>query len=527
MSTSETSSAFGTGPVDGTAPPMPVIEVPVVEAPVVEVPVVEVRGIGKSFGAVRALDDVSFSLAAGHVLALAGENGSGKSTLAKILAGALRPDSGTILLGGEPVEFMRPEDALRAGVALVAQEPTVLPHMTIAENVLLHRLRRPASVIRRRDLVEEAAKYLREVGLDVDPRLPFGVLRQGARELAEVAKALATEPRVLILDEATTRLPDPEHLFRVVERRCAEQQMVAIIITHRLREIRRLSHRAFVLRDGRPAGELQRNELTDERISSMMVGRELGEFYAKQSHPIGETVLEVRGLVTDRAPHPIDLTARRGETVGVAGLVGSGRSELLETIAGCRHRHGGSVRVLGVALKANSPRAALRAAVSLVPEDRWAQGLIGHDPIVSNVVLSRHRPFRRTNRVHDRRAARQAVHDYQVRCSSIDAPVQTLSGGNAQKVLLARCLDHSPEVLLLDEPTRGVDIGAKAEIYEIIDRMVARGVAVVIASSDLLELLGLCDRIVVLHEGEPVGELTRDEATEELIALLSAGGSRA
>ena len=486
--------------------------------------ILDVVGVSKSFGVVRALDRVSFHLAPGEVLALAGENGSGKSTLAKILAGALAPDAGTITLGGEVVEFRGPHEALQAGVALVAQEPTVQPHMTIAENVLLHRLRRPMSIVRRRDLVAEANGYLREVGLDVDPRLSFAALPQGARELAEVAKALAAEPRLLILDEATTRLPDPEHLFAVVERRCAEQNMAAIIITHRLREIRRLSHRAVVLRDGAKVGELQREELTDERISSMMVGRELGDFFARSARQLGSEVLHVEGLVTDRSDHEIDLTVRQGEIIGVAGLVGSGRSELLETIAGGRRAHGGRVTVNGRHVVGGSPRAGMHAGLSLVPEDRWAQGLIRHEAIVTNVALARHRATERTNRLRDRRRARQAVGDYAVRCSSIDAAVQTLSGGNAQKVLLARCLDHAPSVLLLDEPTRGVDIGAKAEIYEIIDRMVAGGAAVVLASSDLLEILGLCDRVVVLHEGELVGELGRADATEERIALLSAGG---
>jgi len=488
--------------------------------------VLAVEGIGRSFGPVRALDGVSLQLARGEVLALAGENGSGKSTLAKIICGVIAADQGQIRLDGEIMSFSGPDAALRAGVALVSQEPTAVPYMSVAENVLLHRLRRPWAIVRKQEMVHTARIYLDEVGLDVDPLLPLGALRQGARELVEVAKALATEPRVLILDEATTRLPDPEHLFRVVERRCEERGMAAIIITHRLREIRRLSHRAFVLRDGMPVGELERGELSDERISSMMVGRELGDFFAKHPHPLGDVVLETTGLVTDRSPHPIDISVRSGEIVGIAGLVGSGRSELLETIAGCRRALAGTVVVNATTLRNKSPREAIEAGISLVPEDRWAQGLIAHDLIVGNIALSRHRALRGTDRRRDRRKAHEAVAAYGIRTNSIDTPVSNLSGGNAQKVLLARCFDHEPTALLLDEPTRGVDIGAKAEIYEIIDRMLARGVGVLLASSDLMELLGLCDRIVVLHEGEPVGELAREDATEELIALLSAGGTR-
>lgn len=489
-------------------------------------PLLLAQSISKSFGAVRALRDVSVSIARGELVALAGENGSGKSTLARILAGSLRADEGAVALAGRPCHFSSPDDALEAGISLVAQEPMIVPGMTVAENVLLHQLRRPSGIIRRRVLNRDAAVYLAEVGLDIDPGRPFSSLGHGERELAEVAKALSVEPQLLILDEATTRLPDPEQLFLVVERLAAERQMSAIIITHRLREIRRFSHRAIVLRDGALVGELPRDELSDERISSMMVGRPLVDFFAKPEVAVGDPVLRVDDLVTDRCSTPISFEAGESEIVGIAGLVGSGRSELLETIAGCRTPHRGSVSVDGVPVVLGAPRAAMRAGVCLVPEDRWRQGLVRHDSVVGNHALSSHRPIARTDRRRDRRRAREDVRRYSIKVPSIDTPLSSLSGGNAQKVVLARVLAQRPKVLLLDEPTRGVDIGAKAEIYAIIADMVAAKLAVVVASSDLLELIGLCDRIVVLHDGQIAGTLDRTEATEENIALLSAGGTR-
>ena len=487
---------------------------------------IEARSITKSFGDVNALIDVSIHVAPGEVVALAGENGSGKSTLARIVAGVLPRDSGTILIDGRDRHFRNTHDALTAGIALVAQDPMVVPAMTVAENVLLHQLRRPGAVIRRRELERQAAHHLAAVGLKVDPAAPLISLGHGDRELVEVAKALSTAPRLLILDEATTRLPDPERLFAVVERFAESRQMAAIIITHRLREIRRVANRAFVLRDGHLVGELDRHELTDERLSSMMVGRPLVDFFAKADVPLGDEALRVEQLVTDRCPDPISFSVRRGEVVGIAGLVGSGRSELLETVAGLRRPRSGRIVVDDRALVTTSARSALNAGIGLVPEDRWAQGLVRSHSIVANHALSRHRFTAATNRRGERRDTYRDVQRFGIKTRSIDTPVGHLSGGNAQKVVLARVLDLKPRVLLLDEPTRGVDIGAKAEIYSIVNEMVASNVAVVIASSDLLELLGMCDRILVLCEGRVAGELAGPDATEESIALLSAGGTK-
>ena len=401
-----------------------------------------------------------------------------------------------------------------------------MPQLSVAENVVLPSLRHPLALVDQPRLARRATPYLRRVGLDVPPLQPFHTLPPGRRELVEVAKALASEPRLLILDEATTRLPDPERLFRLVEELCAGG-VAAIVITQRLREIRRLAHRAVVLRDGVVAGELARAELDEDRLTSLMVGRDLGGFFHKaEGARSDETVLEVRDVVTDRAPARVSVDVHAGEIVGVAGLVGSGRSELLETIAGARKRHGGEVRVAGRRVRPGSTSAALAAGAALVPEDRRQQGLILGASVSENIAMARWRPLSLRHAEPERARAREAVRRFGIRCPGVDADVSTLSGGNQQKVLLARCVSRSPKVLLLDEPTRGVDVGAREEIYRLIGELVAAGAGVLMASSDLPELLGLADRILVMCEGEVVGELHRAEATEEAIVHLAAGGRR-
>ena len=483
------------------------------------------RGLSKSYGPVPALLDVDLDVHLGEVVALVGENGSGKSTLSRLLAGVLPPDAGTLEVQGRHVSFASLRDALHAGVAMVSQEPTSVPHLSVAENVLLPRLQRLSQRVRRGELPEQARPFLEQVGLDVDPSVPLGALAAGSRELVEVAKALVARPRLLVLDEATTRLPDPEHLFGVVESLAADG-MGVVFITHRLREIRRLASRAVVLRDGHRVADLPRDELSDEHISRAMVGRELRDYYSKRDTVPGDPALEVDALVTDRGPVPLTLTVRAGEVVGLAGLVGAGRSELLETVAGVRRTRGGSVRVAGRPLRPGSPRAAIAAGTTLVPEDRFRQALVRPHTVRQNLALPFHRLRRRTDTGVERRRADGAIDAFGIRCAGQDAPVASLSGGNAQKVVFARSLDTRPTVLLLDEPTRGVDVGARAEIYDLIGDAVTAGTAVLLASSDLTELLGLCDRVAVLHDGELVDVLERQELTEETVALLCAGGTR-
>ena len=489
----------------------------------------EARQVSKNYGHVRALIGVDFAVERGEIVALAGENGSGKSTLAKVLAGASPADGGTVAIDGEPQLFGRPRDALRAGIALVTQEPTACPALTVAENLLLTRLPRAHRLFSRRQYNELARPLLALIDVRVDPAARFDSLKAGDRELVEIGKALATSPRYLILDESTSRLGerDVERLFGVL-RRLRDQGTSIIFITHRLPEIVELADRAVVLRDGCNVGLLEREQLTDpsgeERLAATMVGRTLTDYFHKRDVRAGAPVLQVEGLVVEGTSSPISFEVGAGEVVGLAGLVGAGRSELLETIFGVRRSHGGRVLVNGKPVPPHSPRAALEHGIALVPEERHRQGLNLEASVKTNIAMGSWslvsaRPGR------ERQLGEQAVSRLRIRTAGIDASIRSLSGGNQQKVVLARCLIGEPRVLLLDEPTRGIDVGAKSEVFGLLGELVESGLAIVMVSSDMLEILGLSDRILVMRERAVVAELDRSQATEEEIAYLSAGGS--
>lgn len=492
----------------------------------------EISGVGKSFPGVRALHDVSFSVGAGEVVAVLGENGAGKSTLMKILAGVQMPDTGSIRLEGAPVQIHSVEEGLSLGIALIHQELNLATNLSIGANLFLGREPVKRGLIDEREIELRSRKLLGRVGLDLDPATRVGDLSIGRQQLVEIAKALSTNARILIMDEPTSSLSqgETERLFEVVKD--LRQNGVSILyISHRLGEVVELADRVVVLRDGENAGELARAEINHDRMVSLMVGRDLAQFYAHQPHPPGEVVLSVSGLRTPAHPsHGIDFELRAGEIVGMAGLVGAGRTELLETLFGITPAVGGTVIVEGVPRTLVNPRAAIAAGMALVPEDRKQQGLILEMAVADNISLasiSRDQRAGFLNFAAERRITEEMTERMRIKTPSSRQIVRFLSGGNQQKVVLGKWLAMKPRILFLDEPTRGIDIGAKREIYALMEDLAKQGVAILFVSSELEEVIGMSDRALVMHEGRLAGALKREELGEESIMRLATGRTTA
>mgnify|MGYP000639721768 CR=1 FL=1 len=484
-------------------------------------------GVHKRFGGVHALRAAELEVAPAEVHALVGENGSGKSTLLRILSGQLRPDAGALAVDGEEVAFASPSEALRRGIATVTQETTLAPELSVAENIFLGRLARRGGLVDWRRTHRQARAALDRLGLRIDPATPVKSLRPDQQQLVEIARALSTEARLVILDEPTSSLTDDEveALFAIV-RRLREEGVATIFVSHRLNEIFALADRVTVLRDGRTVGGGTIGELDRPRLIQLMVGRAL-EDVAAPGVPgeVERPVLRVRGLSLPGAFADVDLDVGAGEIVGLAGLVGAGRSELLESLFGLRPASG-SVEVAGAPLRRRSPRRAVRDGLAFVPADRKRQGLVLQRSVRENLTMA---ATARTLRVRVPSASRElaavakAVRELDIRAHSPHVPVSTLSGGNQQKVVLGKWLATDPAVLMLDEPTRGVDIGAKGEIYRLLLAAAERGLGVLVSSSEIPELLVLCDRILVMFRGRIVASLSRAEATEARIAHFAGG----
>ncbi len=487
----------------------------------------EVRNVSKRFDATAALTDVSLELRAGEIHALVGENGAGKSTLVKILAGVHVPDSGTILLDGVEVQIPDPVTARLLGIAVVHQEPRLFPDLSVAENVFLaHPPTRRLGAISWAEMRQMAAALFEELGVHLDVGATVRGLSMADQQLIEIAKALSVDARVLILDEPTSALSahEVERLFAIV-RRARDRGVAVLFVSHRLEEVFELCDRATVFRDGRHIITASVGDLTTADLVRHMVGRAV-TLFPKAEAPIGEVLLEVRHLSRPGAFQDVSFKVHAGEIVGMAGLVGAGRTEIARVLFGIDQASGGEMLLDGRPLHLSSPSAALRAGIAYVPEDRHRDGLILDFSITDNVtlpILPRLFPHLLVHPATERTLARGFVDRLRVRATSVDQLVQALSGGNQQKVVIAKWLATHPKVLILDEPTRGVDIGAKVEVHRIVSELAASGLGIVLISSDLPEVLAMSDRILVLHEGRITAEIPRAEASEERVMFAATG----
>jgi ribose transport system ATP-binding protein len=499
------------------------------------VPLLEMRSITKRFPGVVALQDVSLHLRKGEVLALAGENGAGKSTLMKVLGGAYLPDAGEVRVEGTPVRLLSVRDARRAGIALIHQELMLAGNLDVAGNIFLGNEGTSGLLapLRRGPLRAAAASLLARVGLAHAPQTPLSALTVGERQMVEIAKALSQAARIIVMDEPTSSLTAGEsaRLFQIIGALRAEGLGI-VYISHRMEEVLALADRVMVLRDGRHAGELARADATHEKIVALMVGRELQAHYFPErlaARP-GDVVLSVEDLHVVGAPAPVSFQAHRGEILGFAGLVGSGRTELMEAVFGARPALGGSMQVEGRAFRPRHPRDAIRHGVYLAPEDRKRHGLVLPMSVAANVSLPALAGYARLgflDRARERKVAAAEVARFRVKTPSLEQPVVNLSGGNQQKVVLGKWLAMTPRVLILDEPTRGIDVGAKAEIHRHMADLAAQGLAILMVSSEMEEVLGMSDRVVVMHERRIRGILPRESLTAERVAALMTGQAEA
>jgi ribose transport system ATP-binding protein len=489
-------------------------------------PLLDMRGIVKSFPGVQALRGVDLVLHRGEVLALLGENGAGKSTLMKILGGAHVPDAGTVAINGAPVAIRTPIDARRAGVAVIYQEFNLVPALTAAQNIFLGREPTRSGLICKHEEEERARRLFQRLGIPVDPAARCRELSVAQQQAVEIARALAGDSPLLVMDEPSATLTPPEvaQLFQVI-RDLKAHGIGIIYISHRLEEVFAIADRVTVLRDGEHVGTYPVGQVDRDRLIALMVGRRLDQEFPRRQPSIGPPRLVVRDLRRGSQVRGVSLTVRRGEVVGLTGLVGSGRTETARLIFGADRRDGGSFELDGRLLDIRGPRDAIRAGIGLLTEDRKAQGLVLKHSVRANFGLPNLSAFSRLGFL-DRRRERQAFDDFaqslRIKVADPEVPARNLSGGNQQKVVLAKWLQRHCEVVIFDEPTRGIDIGAKYELYLALNELAAAGKAILLISSELPEVLGMSDRILVMHEGRITGEITEvARATQEDILRLA------
>jgi ribose transport system ATP-binding protein len=486
---------------------------------------VVMNGIKKSFGGVHALKNVNLKVKAGSVHALVGENGAGKSTLMKVISGIYAKDAGDIYIGGELVEFNNPKESQAGGVGIIHQELALSPDLSVAENIFLGDLGFGSSIINKKKLMVKTQDALDQLGFDIDPRSKVGSLSVAYQQMVEIAKCLSKNVSVLILDEPTAVLSDKEIdvLFERLKELKAKGVSI-IYISHRMEEIFKICDAITVLKDGESITELDPKECSEHDIICSMVGREFGGLFPKKIQPTDEIVLEVKGLATKNLLRNVNFNIKRGEIVGLAGLVGSGRTEIARCLFGIDKMSSGTIEKNGVELNIAHPAQAMVHGIGMVPENRKEQGAILSRPIMENITLSSLKGISKLGVISnkaEKSISEKLRKNLQIKLGSIKDPISSLSGGNQQKVVIAKWLNTNCDVLILDEPTRGVDVGAKAEIYNVIQDLTLMGYAILVISSELMEVIGLCHRTYTMSEGLMTGELTGAEMTEANIMHLS------
>lgn len=492
-------------------------------------PVLSGHNISKSFGGVNALQGVEFAAYPGEVHALLGENGAGKSTLIKCFTGVYRPDEGEIQVDGEDVDFSGPLDARQAGIAAIYQEPSLFPDLDITENIFVGRqLTAGAGRVAWRQMVQEARRLLAQLGVNLDPSVKARYLSVAEQQMVEIARALSINAKILIMDEPTSSLTLAEvaELFRIVRQLRANDTAI-IFISHRLEELFELADRVTILRDGHYVGTQLMTNVTTEKLIEMMVGRTLADLFPKQAVEPGAVLLEVDGLSRAGVFDAISFQVRAGEIVGLAGLVGAGRTDVAQSVFGIAPATSGSIKVAGKTVAIRDPQAAMALGIAYVPEDRQHHGLLLPMSIAQNITLpslGRYAHFSWLNQRAERVEAVAAADQLEVKRRSVLQKANELSGGNQQKVVLAKWLATNPRILILDEPTRGIDVGTKSAVHALMSQLAAQGIAILMISSELPEILGMSDRVLVMREGRLTGHFSRAEATQEKIMQAATVG---
>lgn len=495
-----------------------------------QLPLVEMKGISKAFSGNQVLENVDFEILPGEIHALMGENGAGKSTLMKILTGIYKRDAGTIRIKSEEVNFQNPKEAEQAGIAVIHQELNIIPQLSVAENMFLGKdlTSRYFGIVKLKEMKEKTIEYLNRLGIDIDPTIEAGKLSVGQQQMIEIARAVAANTEVLIMDEPTAALTDREieTLFTVITN-LKKQDVGVVYISHRMEEIFRICDRISVLRDGSFIGVRTISETNFDEIVKMMVGRQLGERFPNRNTEPGSVLLEVKHLSVKGAFEDISFTVRKGEIVGFAGLMGAGRTEIMETLFGYRKKDKGKVFIDNKEVKITNPFQAIDNGIGFITEDRKSEGLVLHLSVRENFSLPNLARISDKSVISKKREISfvdDLIEKLHVKTANRELPVKSLSGGNQQKIVIGKWIGIKPKILILDEPTRGVDVGAKKEIYLLMNELTKQGVAIIMVSSELPEILGMSDRIFTISEGKLTATFLRGEADQEKIMQAATGG---